>query len=133
MIQSILQKLESELVNLASDHRRNAFDQLRDMQLLVIECANALLIVEELFGQVYDENGSFDFVRNRILYYLVYFENEIRKLEEELPPTIEEMKPYYRLAAYQDWKIAFKHLCCCRSITVATQRIVLSNPVPVMN
>lgn len=133
MIQSMLQILESELVNLASDHRRHLYDQLRDMQLLVIECANALLIVEELFGQGNDENCSFDFARNRILYYLVYFENEIRKLGEELPPTIEEMKPYYRLAGYQDWKIAFKHVGCCWSITVATQRMVLSNPVLVLN
>lgn len=134
MIIAMLQSLEGELVNLASDHRQDRLEQLTAMQRLVIETANALLILEITVGWAYFEDKSvFCFVRDRILYYLVYFEHELRKMEGENLLTIEVMQPYYRLAAYQNWQTAFKHVGCCWSITAATQRMVLSNAIHVWN
>ena len=134
MIQTILQSLESELVNIASDHRKDRLDQISTMQLLVIEAACSFSLLEKIFGsQYFEDEAAFYFVRNRLLYYLVYFENEQRKLIVEVSPTIEELKPFYRLASQQDWKTAIKNVGCCWSKTVTIQRIVLSKTIPALN
>jgi len=90
--------------------------------------------LEKIFGsQYFEDEAAFYFVRNRLLYYLVYFENEQRKLIGEVSPTIEELKPFYRLASQQDWKTAIKNVGCCWSKTVTIQRIVLSKTIPALN
>ena len=53
MIQTILQSLESELVNIASDHRKDRLDQISTMQLLVIEAACSFSLLEKIFGSQY--------------------------------------------------------------------------------
>lgn len=134
MIQTILQSLEGELVNIASDHRKDRLDQISTMQLLVIEAACSFSLLEEILRSCYfEDEAAFYFVRNRLLYYLVYFEYEQRKLIGEASPTIEELKPFYRLASQQDWKTAIKNVGCCWSNTVAIQRMVLSNSIPALN
>ncbi len=109
MIRKILYELDAQLVNMASNPCVNKLDKVVAMQTEVLESAIAIKVLENVVCEM-DENQRLQLlaVRKRILYYIVHFEFETRNLVGLDKPAIEELKPLYTNASYEEWKIALR-------------------------
>lgn len=109
MIRQLLYELEIKLVNLASDPHAEVLDNNLAMQSLVMDTANALLLLEKLQLDLDDTyRVQFMAVRKRILYYLAHFEFLIRDIRGTEEPTVDDLKAIYPAASFQEWYLAKK-------------------------
>jgi hypothetical protein len=122
MIRNILYELEATLVNIASEHQLDEMEKVRSMQSHVSDAATALQLLENVVPVFCEEQRAhFMAVKNRLLYYIVHFEYEIRQLLALGIPSIEELMPLFPTANYLDWQLAKKSVDCCWRMTAKTE------------